>query len=193
MKLTVGVIGRASGVRGEVRVALHTDEPRARFAPGTVLLTSRKTPATLTVNRARMSGKHFVVSFQEIPDRNGAETLSGIKLYIETDDPALCTNPTDSTDSGATNAETATNREQSEGDEGFYRHELVGLRAVDLAGKTLGTVSDLLLAPAQDLLEVTTTDGQKILVPFVYEIVPDVDLDSQVVTMDPPGGLFPPH
>ena len=64
---------------------------------------------------------------------------------------------------------------------------------MDLAGKTLGTVSDLLLAPAQDLLEVTTADGEKILVPFVYEIVPDVDLDSQLVTMDPPGGLFPPH
>lgn len=193
MKLTVGVIGRASGVRGEVRVALHTDDPGSRFAPGTVLLTSRKTPATLTVNRARMSGKHFVVSFQEIPDRNGAETLSGTKLYIETDAPALCTEAVDSPEPGTADTQTANYLEQSESDEGFYRHELVGLRAVDLAGKTLGTVSDLLLAPAQDLLEVTTAGGEKILVPFVYEIVPDVDLDSQVVTMDPPGGLFPPH
>ena len=94
---------------------------------------------------------------------------------------------------GTADTQTANYLEQSESDEGFYRHELVGLRAVDLAGKTLGTVSDLLLAPAQDLLEVTTAGGEKILVPFVYEIVPDVDLDNQVVTMDPPGGLFPPH
>lgn len=190
MKLTVGVIGRASGVRGEVRVALHTDDPRSRFAPGTVLLTSRNSPATLTVNRARMSGKHFVVSFREILDRNDAEGMSGTKLYIETDDPTSCADPADSADSGAASTETATNREQSEGDEGFYRHELVGLRAVNLSGEALGTISDLLLAPAQDLLEVTTENGEKILVPFVYEIVPEVDLDSQVVTMDPPGGLF---
>ena len=134
-----------------------------------------------------------MVSFREIPDRNGAETLSGTKLYIETDAPALCTEAIDSAQPGTANAEIANDHEQSGGDEGFYRHELVGLRAVDLARKTLGTVSDLLLAPAQDLLEVTTADGEKILVPFVYEIVPDVDLDNQVVTMDPPGGLFPPH
>lgn len=190
MKLTVGVIGRASGVRGEVRVALHTDDPRSRFAPGTVLLTSRNTPATLTVNRARMSGKHFVVSFREILDRNDAEGMSGTKLYIETDDPTSCTDPTDLNETDTTKPENGDHHEHGEADDGFYRHELVGLRAVNLSGETLGTISDLLLAPAQDLLEVTTANGEKILVPFVYEIVPEVDLDSQVVTMNPPGGLF---
>ncbi|NMW89578.1 PRC-barrel domain-containing protein [Mobiluncus curtisii] len=192
MKLTVGIIGRASGVRGEVRVALRTDDPRSRFAPGTVLLTNRNSPAALTVDQPRMSGKHFVVSFQEIPDRNGAETLSGTKLYIETDAPPLCADPGDTSDTTA-DPEVTDYPENTEGDDGFYRHELVGLRAMNLAGETLGTISDLLLAPAQDLLEVTTAEGEKILVPFVYEIVPDVDLDNGLVTMDPPGGLFPSH
>nr|WP_283241435.1 PRC-barrel domain-containing protein [Mobiluncus curtisii] len=104
----------------------------------------------------------------------------------------MCADPGDTSDTTA-DPEVTDYPENTEGDDGFYRHELVGLRAMNLAGETLGTISDLLLAPAQDLLEVTTAEGEKILVPFVYEIVPDVDLDNGLVTMDPPGGLFPSH
>ncbi|MEU8129357.1 hypothetical protein AB0B68_19255, partial [Micromonospora sp. NPDC049049] len=39
MQLVVGRIGKPHGVRGEVTVEVRTDEPEARFAPGTVLRT----------------------------------------------------------------------------------------------------------------------------------------------------------
>ena len=185
MKLTVGIIGRASGIRGEVRVSLRTDDPAARFEPGVTLLTDRRNPAQLTVKRARMSGKHFVVSFEEIPDRNMAETLAGLKLQIDTDSIAP------GTVSGDEEFEDGFEADEEYGEEGFYRHEVVGLDAQTPDGTRLGTVSDLILGAAQDLLEVTTPTQEKILVPFVYEIVPEVDLEGKRVIMDPPGGLFP--
>lgn len=201
-------------MRGEVRVALRTDDPLTRFAPGATLLTDRNNPGRLTVKRARMSGKHFVVSFAEVPDRNVAETLSGVKLLIDTESivPSGSVAGAGTVAAGVGNAgQEPPHREDSEagdedwsgdefedeefdeetGEDGFYRHELVGLAAVSVDGETLGTVSDLLLGAAQDLLEVTTAAGEKILVPFVYEIVPEVDLEEQRVVMDPPGGLFP--
>lgn len=172
MKLTVGVIGKASGVRGEVRIALHTDNPRKRFAPGAQLLTDSADTPTLTVRSARFSGKHFVASFEQSPDRSAAEELAGTKLFIDT------------------GAEEIEREEDSE--DGFYLHELRGLRAETRNGTLLGKVSDLIFGPAQDLLEVTTPSGETVLVPFVYEIVPEVDLETQRVVLDPPGGLFEP-
>ena len=51
----------------------------------------------------------------------------------------------------------------------------------------------MLLGAAQDLLEVETAGGEKVLVPFVYEIVPSVDIEEGRVVMTPPPGLFNPE
>lgn len=181
MKIRVGVLGRASGIHGEIRVALHTDSPQTRFTPGTMLLTDYPDLPRLTVKRARLSGKHFVVSFAEIPDRNAAEHLCGVKLLIETENEV----------SDTTEANSESDLETPESESGFYRHELVGLSAVSDKGEVFGEVSDLIIGVAQDLLEVRTPGGEKILVPFVFEIVPEVDLEAGQVIMTPPGRLFP--
>ncbi|MET7670608.1 ribosome maturation factor RimM, partial [Micromonospora luteifusca] len=49
MQLVVGRIGKPHGVRGEVTVEVRTDEPEARFAPGTVLRTEPGARSTLRV------------------------------------------------------------------------------------------------------------------------------------------------
>lgn len=45
--------------------------------------------------------------------------------------------------------------------------------------------------PAHDVLLLRTTAGEQVLVPFVSQIVPEVDVDAGTVTIDPPGGLLP--
>lgn len=194
MKLTVGVLGRASGIRGEVRVSVQTDDPARRFAPGAVLETDSPDYPLLTVKGAHRSGRHFVASFREITDRNQAETLAGTQLLIDTA-------PADLDRDGETRGEDLDtgfdagygDEVQTAGEDGFYRHELVGLEAQLPDGTKLGTVSDLLLGAAQDLLEVETAGGKKVLVPFVYEIVPSVDIEEGRVVMTPPPGLFNPE
>ena len=76
--------------------------------------------------------------------------------------------------------------------EGFYPEDLRGLEVVDGQGERLGAVKDLHLRPAQDLLEVTTTAGHDVLVPFVEELVPHVDLEAGQVTVTAPAGLLEP-
>ena len=80
----------------------------------------------------------------------------------------------------------------------WYAHELIGLRAVrpgpggdTRPGAELGEIVDLEPGVAQDRLIVRTSDGRRVAVPFVAELVPAVDPDSGTVTLDPPGGLFP--
>ena len=48
----------------------------------------------------------------------------------------------------------------------------------------------MLHLPGQDVLAVRTPDGREVLVPFVAEIVPVVDVDAGVVEVDPPPGLL---
>jgi 16S rRNA processing protein RimM len=61
---------------------------------------------------------------------------------------------------------------------------------VHVDGRELGTVAGLEHLPAQDVLVVTEPDGSEARVPFVAELVPDVDLGTGTVTLDPPRGIF---
>ncbi|AJT41219.1 ribosome maturation factor RimM [Psychromicrobium lacuslunae] len=163
MQVQVARIGKPHGIRGEVTVELFTDAPEERFVRGVIFNTQEH--GELTVNQARWNKDTLLLGFAEVPDRNRAEELRGTKLFIETADV------------------------EDETEEGWYEHELVGLE-VRLAGRKIGVVSALRVMPVQDLLVVTTDDGEEVLVPFVDEIVPEVDPEQGFVLVTPPDGLF---
>lgn len=166
MLLTVAIIGGPHGLKGEVRLDLRTDDPGRRLAEGSVLETEPADAGPLTVARTRRSADATYVIFEEARDRTAAESLRGVRLVVESDE------------------------DEDDDDEGWYPHQLVGLRAVHVDGRELGTVADLEHLPAQDVLVVTEPDGGEARVPFVAELVPDVDTDAGTVTLDPPRGLF---
>ena len=166
MQLVVGQISRPHGVRGEVAVQIRTDDAETRFAAGSVLLTD---PAAgpLTVAAARWHQGRLLVCFAEIADRTAAERYRGIELLVEVDPDA-----------------------QPEDAGEYYDRQLVGLRAVTVAGDDIGPVREVLHLPAQDVLVVADGAGGQALIPFVSEIVPEVDLAAGVVRVDPPPGLL---
>ena len=150
-------------MRGDVVIDVRTDEPERRFAPGTAFSTSR---GPLTVATSRWHGQRLLVAFTEVTDRTAAEELRGVELRIRV---AADQRPDDP--------------------EEFYDHHLVGLRAENEAGQPLGEVSDVLHLPAQDVL-VVRRDSRDVLVPFVTDIVSEVDLDAgRVVIVEQPGLL----
>lgn len=175
MVVVVGRIGRAHGLRGEVAVEVRTDSPDERFEPGSELATSADGSSPLTVADARWHSGRLLVAFDGIDDRTAAEGLRGLLLHAQV-------NPAD---------------RPADPDEYYDRH-LVGLRVVGLDGAELGTVTEVLHLPGHDLLAVARPhpgDGvepsdSEVLVPFVSEVVVDVDLTAGFVRVDPPGGLF---
>ncbi|MGW0215454.1 ribosome maturation factor RimM [Micromonospora chokoriensis] len=183
MQLVVGRIGKPHGVRGEVTVEVRTDEPEARFAPGSVLRTEPgavpspvpadgpgvpfRVPAELTIEEARFHQGRMLVAFDGILDRNTAEALRGTLLVV---DSADVTPPDDP--------------------EEFHDHQLVGLAVVTPAGERLGEVARIDHAPSSDLLVLRRPEGRTALIPFVRAIVPEVDLAGGRVIVDPPAGLL---
>ncbi len=167
MSLVLARIGKPHGLRGEVTVRLHTDEPEARFPVGAVVETEADqgsgVPRVLTIASTRVHRGIWLITFEEIPDRVGAESLRGTRLVLPESNPQV-------------------------EDVAFYEEDLVGLEARDPSGEKVGTVSGLEIGPAQDRLVLTLTDGVTAYVPFVKRIVPVVAEDHVVV--DPPPGLF---
>ena len=165
MQLQVARIGKPHGIRGEVTVQVLTDAPADRFVPGTEFVVEPASAGPLSVESARWNKDILLLAFEEIETRNEAETLRGAKLFIETEEL------------------------EDNDDEGWYEHELVGLEA-RVGSQVVGKVSGLNTMPVQDLLVVKTPDGKEILIPFVEQIVPEVNVAEGYVLVTPPAGLF---
>ncbi|MFC8524999.1 MULTISPECIES: ribosome maturation factor RimM [Micrococcaceae] len=165
MQLQVARIGKPHGIRGEVTVQVLTDAPEDRFVPGTEFVVEDAVAGRLTVRSARWNKDILLLGFEEVADRNQAETLRGAKLFIETEEL------------------------DGDDDEGWYEHELVGLEA-RVGAQVVGKVTALNTMPVQDLLMVTTPDGKEILIPFVEQIVPEVNIEEGFILLTPPDGLF---
>jgi len=167
VELVVARAGRAHGLKGEVSLELRTDSPGRRLAPGARLRTDPDV-GELTVATTRSHLDRLLVTFDEVPDRTAAEGLRGVLLLVDVD------------------VDAPDERE----DDAWHRDQLVGLRAVTTDGTDVGEVVGLEHLPAQDALVVRQPSGARALVPFVREIVPEVDVAGGRVVLDPPGGLL---
>jgi 16S rRNA processing protein RimM len=161
----VGVIGRPHGVRGEVAVEVRTDEPERRFAPGQVLRAEGGS-RPFTVQSVRDHSGRLLVRFAELVNRETAEAVRGTLLIaaVEPDERPL--QP-----------------------EEFYDRQLIGLRVRKPDGVVVGTVSSVLHLPTQEVLQVETASGSR-LVPFVTALVPEIDLEAGCLTVADVAGLL---
>ncbi len=75
----------------------------------------------------------------------------------------------------------ASGSDLDEGADHYPVSELLGLRAVS-GGVELGVVTEVLMNPAHDILQIDSSDGVRSLVPFVAELV-DVDREQGVITV----------
>ena len=169
-RLRVGRLTKPHGLKGAIKLELFTDSPELRFKPGSTfeLQVPPESPwfgKTITIRELKWFNGHPVGFFEEVPDRTAAEGIVKAILWID-----------------AAQAET-----QAEPD-AWYNHQLVGLD-VRRDGVSLGNVVQVQHFPAQDLLVVKTPTGD-VLVPFVKEIVPEVNVSEGFIVVTPPAGLF---
>lgn len=167
-QVRVARIGKPHGIRGEVTVQVYTDEPGERFLPGAGLIgrrggTTGGRDGELTVMRARWNKDILLLAFEGVLTRNQAEELRGTELFAAP--------------GGAGE------------DDSWYEEDLVGL-AVLVGGRRVGSVTGLQTGEFQDLLEIGVDGGAEVLVPFVDEIVPEIDPEAGVITLTPPPGLL---
>ncbi|MBE7954406.1 ribosome maturation factor RimM [Microbacterium oxydans] len=167
-QLRVGRLVKAHGLKGGLKLELYTDNPEGRFVPGAgfTLQVPEASPwhgKEITVREYRVMNGNPVVFFQDVEDRDAADSLVRAILWIDQD------------------------VDEAE-DDAWFDHQLVGLEVVR-DDTVIGRVVRVEHFPAQDLLIVKAGEDE-VMVPFVSAIVPTVDVQAGRVIVTPPPGLF---
>jgi 16S rRNA processing protein RimM len=150
-RLLLGRIATAHGIRGEVAIESYTGDPQDIAAYGP--LETEDGTRQLEVKVVRVTSKGVIARVAGVTDRNAAEKLKGLSLYVDRE------------------------RLPPAQDDEFYHADLVGLTAEDGEGRRIGTVAAMQNYGAGDLLEVLIDGSRKTeLIPFSAAFVPEVDI-----------------
>ena len=155
----MAVIGAAQGLKGEVRVKSHTQEPEGFASYGKLFAADGRAFEVLTT---RVAKDVVVTQFKGVADRTAAEALNGIELFV---DRALL-------------------GDQVTAEDDYLHSDLIGLRIVDEHGHDHGTVYAIHNFGAGDILEVSKHRGHSVAIPFSKAAVPDINFATKIITVD---------
>ena len=149
------------GVDGYVKLEALTDSPD-RLSPGAAFLTDR---GSMAIETLRRGGRGLIARFCGIEDRNAAESLRGLLLYVPRHQvPPL-----------------------PEGQ--YYHFQILDVDVWTPDGRFLGKVKEILTTGSNDVYVVR--DGSKeALIPAIRDVIVDVDVEAGRMTVDPPEGLL---
>ena len=164
--LTVGIVTKGHGLKGEVKIRTFVSEPgvlvagqmlRATYPDGQV--------QALVLRSVRTQGDKVLVGFIGIDDRTQAEGLRGVELAVNREDlPPL-------------------------GPGEYYLSDLVGYTVMADGGEVIGPVREAWAMPANDVLQVIQ-DGREVLIPVVDDIVKGIDHLKRLVLITVIKGLL---
>jgi 16S rRNA processing protein RimM len=156
----LGVVIGAQGLRGEVKVKTFTERPETLGAYGPLHTNDARKFHVLNLRAGKGAA---TVQLEGIASREAAEALKGSELFVARD--ALPPG------------------EEHE----FYHADLIGLRAEDTEGRTIGKVVAIHNFGAGDVIEIEREDGQgTVLMPFTREVVPNIDISEGRIVIAAP-------
>lgn len=160
----VGVIVGAHGIKGEVKLKSFTSEPLSigRYSP-----LQSSSGQSFEITKLKAAKDDFIASLEGVSDRNQAETLKGVELFVAREKlPKLKARET-------------------------YAHDLLGLDVVLENGSTLGKLVGMPNYGAGDLLEVAVDgNSETVLIPFTNAFVPQDDFSNGSITVLLPEGYL---
>ena len=161
----MGAILGAHGIKGEVKVKSFAAKPAdiAEYGP----LTDTKHKRSFELSIVGAAKGVLIGRIAGITDRNAAEALKGVELFVDRDRLPAPDDP-----------------------EEYYLADLIGLAAFDGKGAKLGEIVSVDNYGAGDLLLVVPEDGEGFVVPFAKAFVPVVDVKGGRVVLDLPADFF---
>ena len=165
----VGKIVNTHGVRGEVRVISRTDFPEKRYAKGSELglfMPKSKEPILLVVASHRKHKNFDLLTFENHPNLNDVEKYrDGILKVAEQHLEAL-------------------------GENEFYLHEIMGCIVVNLEDQEIGKVIEVITTGANDVWAVQPEKGKTHYIPYIADVVKEVDIKNKKIVIDVLEGLL---
>ncbi|MDO5651184.1 MAG: ribosome maturation factor RimM [Moraxella sp.] len=157
----IATLKKPYGIKGWLWVFSETETHEDIFLMSPWYIKTAMGFRLLTVNQWRKQGQGLVATFQEIPNRNIAETMNGTTIWVHKDNlPSLAADE-------------------------YYWSDLVGMSVVNAEGENLGVIKNLFETGAHDIMTVAPTkdsvDSEERLIPWHDSTVLAVDRADRVV------------
>lgn len=163
----VGKIVNTHGIRGEVKV-LRISDFEERFAVGKQVFLVRENGETipLTIDERRTHKGFDLLHFEGYANINDVEPFKGCQLKI--------------TESQLTNL--------SDGE--FYYYEIIGCAVYTNEDEKLGEITEILSPGANDVWVVKQAKGKDVLIPYIKDVVKEIDITAKKIVIEPMEGLL---
>ena len=159
--MKIGQLKKPYGIKGWLWVFSDTDDRTAIFKMQPWYMKTAMGMKPLTVKAWREQGTGIVAQFEQVPDRNVAETMNGVTLWVEQD----------------VLPET--------GEDEYYWSDLIGVRVFNEQDEYLGDITEMFETGAHDIMRVAATsdslDGEERLIPWHKQTVIAVDMTAKTV------------
>lgn len=164
----VGKIVNTQGIKGEIRVISSTDFPEERFRKGNILYieVAPNDLIEVKVSSHRLHKNFHLLTFAGFNNINDVEKYKGKMLKISED-------------------------QLNDLDEGeFYYHEIIDCEVFTDDGKKLGTIKEILSPGANDVWVVKRPGDKDLLLPYIEDVVKEVDVENKKVIVHLMEGLL---
>ena len=167
----VGRIVNTHGIRGEVRVLSTTDFEDVRFAVGNKLAAFKKDdkkPIWVTIESVRRHKNFILLTFEGYNNINFVEPFKEGLLKVskdQLDEDVL---------------------EENE----YYYFEIIGCEVFSEEGEQIGTITEILETGANDVWEVKASNGKKHYIPYIEDVVKEIDVEEKKIVIHVLEGLL---
>ncbi|MGG3738671.1 ribosome maturation factor RimM [Aeribacillus pallidus] len=165
----VGKIVNTHGIRGEVRVISRTDFPEERYKKGNTLyifMPNQSEPIPVIIKSHRTHKSFDLLTFEGYNNINEVEKFKGSLLKISEEQLG----------------------ELEEGE--FYFHEIIGCDVITTDGEVIGQVAEILTPGANDVWVVKGPNRKEFYIPYIDDVVKEVNIDEKKITIEPMEGLL---
>ncbi len=161
--MKIGQLKKPYGIKGWLWVFSDTDDHAAIFDIKQWWMKSAIGMKPLTVKAWREQGTGLVAQFEQVPDRNIAETMNGVTIWVAQD---VLPEPKE--------------------DE-YYWSDLIGIQVMNEQDEYLGDITEMFETGAHDIMRVAATsdslDSEERLIPWHKQTVMQVDMSSKKVVV----------
>ena len=152
--LLLGEIVRPQGIRGEVKVRHYTDDPERFYDLDIVFLKRGESYEEMTVEDARVQGDDVYLKLEGVDDRNEAEKLRNIQLWVDRENAVEL------------------------GEDEVFIADILGAKAFDTKGNPVGVLKDVLTPGGVDVFVLKTPKGN-LMFPALKEVLLEMNAEGQ--------------
>lgn len=155
----IGQIVNTFGIKGEVKVVPFTDDIERFEELNSIYVVKNKKLIEYEIEQIKYHKNMIILKLKNVEDMNTAEKLKGCYIQIHRKDA----------------------RELPEGT--YFIADIIGSQVITDDGKILGIVDDIYNTGAKDIFVVKDEMGKQILLPHIEEVILNIDVEKQIVTV----------